>query len=180
MFGEELFKAGLISKKDLRKAKQKVKQDRRKEHGTKKKKKVLKAEQKAKNNQARDLQQEQKNSRQKKHQDQQDKRELVNRLQQLIQQNQIVIRNDSLIFWHTSADRKHCHKLFVSERVAKDLRAGKLGITVRGLINDDDPIYVVIPRETVKKILELDPDRILFWNQESPPNLPELQLYHLS
>jgi len=180
MFGEELFKAGLISKKDLRKAKQKAKQDRRHEHGNKKKKKVLEAEQKSKNNQDRHTKHEQENSCRKKREEQQDKRELVSRVQQLIQQNQIVMRNDSFFFWHISADRKHCHKLFVSERVAKDLRAGKLGITVRGLINDDDPIYVVIPRDTVKKVLELEPDRILFWNQESPPNLPELQLYHLS
>ena len=180
MFGDELFKAGLISKKDLRKAKQKAKKERRQQQGNRKKKKQIQAEQKAQlQSQVRDQQAARIEARKKRESEQQ-QREYVHQIQQVLQRNQVVISSDRYFFWHPSADGKYCHKLYVSERVALDLRAGNLGIAVYGAMSAVDPKYVVIPRKTVQKVLTLDPDRIVFWNEHPPPDLPELQLYHLS
>jgi uncharacterized protein YaiL (DUF2058 family) len=178
MFGDELFKAGLLSKKDLRKAKQQAKKQKKQNQGNRKKKKHIQTEQKAKHQHEKQTEYAEKVQERKSRENIQNRKEVQLQLQNLLRQNQIAINKDNLFFWHPSANRKFVHKLYVSERIAVDLRAGKLGIAVLGSLSADDPIYIVVSRNTVKKVLELEPDRIVFWNELPPEDTPHMQLFH--
>ena len=178
MFGDELFKAGLLSKKDLRKAKQQAKKERRQQQGNRKKKKQVEAERKSQAQQQKNEQDQQKVLERSTRERIQQQRENQLQIHNLLRQNQVAINKDNLFFWHPSANRRFVHKFYLSERIAIDLRAGVLGIAVFGSLSADEPIYVVIPRNTVQKILDLEPERIVFWNEVPPENTPEMQLFH--
>ena len=63
-------------------------------------------------------------------------------------------------------------------RMAWELRAGRLGIALMGDPESERYEYVVIEREIVQRILEIDQHRVLFFNEKPPDSDdPSQRLY---
>ena len=166
-FKDQLFKAGLITKKQLRKLNQDEKMDRKHKKGNKRKKLVEQAEAraKAKKEKAERL------AIIRKDRAVREKATMealkIRQVQQLLNHHRERFRKGQQTFWHKTIAGTHVHKLNIPSRLAWDLRSGAMTIAAMGNIND--PEYVIVPREVARKIQAIEPQRIVFLN-ESPPD----------
>ena len=167
---DHLFSAGIINKKELRKSKNQAKQNRKHKQGQRRKKKVVEAEKQAQQQLSRKQKREAlKNARL---QRERAKIEAMKKRQvsQLLNHHKLDFYRAEHPFWHPAADGKHVHKMWVPSRLALELRAGQLAIAVSGSIDAFNPQYVLIPRVVAKRVLGIEPSRILFFNEVPPCN----------
>ena len=165
---DQLFQAGFLSKKELRKANQEAKRERRKKQGGRKKKKVLAAEEKAQAEQKRS----EKISALREDRQQREAARLqearVLQVFHILSHHRLQYRRADHPFWHLAADGKTLHKLFVPDSIALDIRSGRLAIVVIGDRAANEPDYAVVPRDVALRVKGLEPERILFLNDEAP------------
>ncbi|MAA79804.1 MAG: hypothetical protein CL916_11140 [Deltaproteobacteria bacterium] len=166
-FKDQLFKAGLITKKQLRKLNQDEKMERKRKKGTKRKKLVEQAEARAKAKK-------EKAERLVKIRAERAVREKatmeslkLRQVQQLLNHHRQRFSKGQQIFWHKTIEGTHVHKLWIPSRLAWDLRSGAMAIVAMGKI--EDPEYVVIPRDIARRIQDIEPHRVVFLN-ETPPD----------
>ncbi len=88
------------------------------------------------------------------------------RVNHLIRDYQLRTRGGNQPFWHRTPDGRHVHKLMMNDRMAWELVAGRIAVSWTG--DPADPSYILLPRDAVDRILELEPSRILFFNAEAP------------
>ena len=167
-FKDQLYQAGLISKKQLRKINQEQKIERKRQQGNKRKKLVEQAEARAKAK-------EEKEARLVVLRAERAERELVmmqslekRKVQQLLSHHRQRFRIADHPFWHCTIDGKHVHKLWVPSRIAWELRSGAMAIAAIGDIKSSYFEYIVITREIAKRIQEIEPQRVVFLNQQPP------------
>lgn len=166
-FKDQLYKAGLITKKQLRQLNQDEKMDRKRKKGNKRKKLVEQAEAraKAKKEKAERL------AIIRKDRAVREKATMealkIRQVQQLLNHHRQRFRKGQQTFWHKTITGTHVHKLCIPTRLAWDLRAGAMSIAAMG--HRSDPQYVIVPRDIARKVQEIEPDRIVFLN-ESPPD----------
>jgi len=158
---DQLFSAGIINKKELRKSKQAAKKERKKKQGSRQKKSVVQArekEQKAAEKQAHVAK-----KREERLVRDQAKAEVTRRKQvdQLLAHHQIRAYRGDSPFYHLSANRRFVHKLYVKGSVSVDLERGDAAICHLG---GDEPVYVIVPARVARKILEIAPDHVLLFN----------------
>ena len=60
-----------------------------------------------------------------------------------------------------SVDRTHLHKLMLPPSIAIGLREGQLTVVVKGVLDDFNPNYTVIPSDVAERIRLHEPERIL-------------------
>ena len=167
-FKDQLYQAGLITKKQLRKLNQQEKIDRKRKRGNKRKKLVKKAEERAKA-------QEEKIARIAKIRERrvvQEKEVMANlqkrQVSQLLNHHRQRFRKGDHPFWHCTYSKKNVHKIWVPTRLAWELRSGTMAIAARGNIEHNEPEYVIISRDVAKRIMEIDAQRIVFYNEKPP------------
>jgi len=167
-FKDQLYQAGLITKKQLRKLNQQEKIERKRKRGHKRKKLVEKAEQRAKAKEEKmkrlTILRERRAIREKEVMENLRKRQVS----QLLDHHRQRFRRADHPFWHCTYSKTHVHKLWVPTRLAWELRSGAMAIAARGVVEGKEPEYVVIPRDVAKRILELDARRIVFYNEAAP------------
>jgi uncharacterized protein YaiL (DUF2058 family) len=165
---DQLFQAGFLSKKELRKANQDSKKKRRSKQGNRKKKRVLAAEDRA-------AAEKKRSDRIESLKEERQERE-VGRLEKarhlqvfhILSHHRLRYRRADHPFWHVAADGKTLHKLLVPDSVAMDTRAGSFAIVVIGDMAAEEPDYAVVPREVALRVRGLEPERILFLNDDAP------------
>ena len=174
---DQLFSAAIINKKELRKSKLDAKKKRRQKQGNRKKKKQTLAEERERTELERREKIEELVAARKEREA--EKRSLAKERQvnNIIRHHHVRFRKAEHPFWHLAADGHHLHKLWVPERLAVDLRDGKMGIAVEGAMDSSEPNYLVIGAAIVKRVQQIDAKRVLFFNKESPdPNDPSERL----
>ena len=158
---KKLLQAGLMSKKQSRKLNQQAKLARQNEKGNRQKKKnklkaqaIARAAEKDARRTAQHLEQQRNESVQL-------ARARALQVQQLIRHHQISFRPGNEAYWHMSVDRTHLHKLMLPPSIAIGLREGQLTVVVKGVLDDFNPNYTVIPSDVAERIRLHEPERIL-------------------
>ena len=168
-FKDQLYQVGLITKKQLRKLNQQEKIERKRKRGNKRKKLVEQAEARAKAKEEKLARiaklKEQRAIREKQVMENLQKRQVT----QLLNHHRIRYRRGDHPFWHCNFEKTHVFKLWVPTRLAWELRSGGMAIAAAGDFSRQEWEYVVIPRDIAKRIQELDPRRVVFYN-ETPPD----------
>lgn len=167
-FKDQLYQAGLISKKQLRKINQEEKIERKRKQGNKRKKLVEQAE-------ARAQAKEEKEARMVVIRAERAKREEATmqalqkrKVQQLLSHHRQRYRTADHPFWHCTIDGQHVHKLWVPSRIAWELRSGAMAIAAIGNIQSSYFEYIVISREVARRVQEIEPERVVFLNEHPP------------
>ncbi|MEL6349814.1 MAG: DUF2058 family protein [Myxococcota bacterium] len=173
---DQLLKAGLVSKKQVRKHNQKARKARKKKQSQRESKAVIEAREKAQTRARREQQQQQRLEARRARERAKEQAEARRRVDQILNAHRVRFRSGTQPFWHPSPDRRFLFRLDLPERVAHDVHIGKLGVSWRGPADADDPDVVLIPREIVERIQRIDPDRILFHN-DAKPSAPEDALF---
>ena len=173
-FKDQLLKAGLVSKKTIRKSNQKAKKERRQKQGGRERQKVVKARESAEKKAALKKARSEKIAAHRERERCRELEEAVRRVSQILAAHRIRFRGGNQKFWYPSPDRRYLFRFDIPESIAFDLHRGKLGIAYRGPADIFEPDVVIIPREIVGRIEKLDPSRILFHNPTRPDDAAEM------
>lgn len=158
---KKLLQAGLMSKKQSRKLNQQAKMARQNEKGNRQKKKSKLKAQAIALAAEKDARRTAQHLEQQKNESVQMARARALQVQQLIRHHQISFRPGNEAYWHMSVDRTHLHKLMLPPSIALGLREGQLTIVVKGVLDDFNPNYTVIPSDVAERIRLHEPERIL-------------------
>ena len=158
---KKLLQAGLMSKKQSRKLNQQAKMARQNEKGNRQKKKSKLKAQAIALAAEKDARRTAQHLEQQKNESVQMARARALQVQQLIRHHQISFRPGNEAYWHMSVDRTHLHKLMLPPSIALGLREGQLTIVVKGVLDDFNPNYTVIPSDVAERIRLHEPKRIL-------------------
>lgn len=165
---DQLLKAGLVNKKQVRKANQKAKKSRRDRQGSRAAKKVVEAQQRD----AKKAEQQQRRQQRIAERRQRDRireaAESLRRVDQILGAHRVHCRGGQQRFWFVGPNRQHIGRLEVPESIAFDLHCGRLAIAYRGPADAFEPDIVLIPKETAQRVERIDPTRILFHNSTRP------------
>lgn len=161
---DQLLKAGVVDKKAVRKVNQELEAERKQKQGERERRSAIEARAAAEAEAARVAKQ-QALIEARRAREQAAEAELNHRRAlHLLQHYQLRTRGGNQPFWHLTPSRTHVHKLYLAERLVMDLCAGRLGI---GWLGDPaDPTYVLLPADVARRVLELEPARVLFFNVE--------------
>jgi uncharacterized protein YaiL (DUF2058 family) len=170
---DQLLKAGLVSKKQVRKVNQKERKQRKKHQSSREAKAIVqtreKTERKAK---AAAEKAERIAVRRQLHRDR-EAVEAVRRVDQILGGNRVRYRGGQQPLWHLSPDRCFALRLDLPASVAFDIHCGKLAIGYRGAPDAFEPDIVVLPRDAAERVHRIDPSRILFMNDTRPEGADE-------
>lgn len=170
-FKDQFLKAGLISKKQVRKSNQKAKKDRKKSQGSREKLSVVRARDATTKAEAlKKAKRERQEARQERAR-RREQEEAVRRVGQILSANRTRFRRGNQKFWHPSPCRRYLLRLELPESIAFDLHRGNLGIAYAGPRDVAEPDVVLVSRSVVERILKLDPSRILFHNVSRPKDI---------
>ena len=173
-FKDQLLKAGLVNKKQLRKSNQKAKKERKKKQGSREKQAVVQARESAEKKAALKQAREEKLRARRERDRVREQQEAVRRVSQILAAHRVRFRRGNQKFWYPSPDRRYAFRLDLPESIAFDLHRGRLGIAYRGPADAFEPDVVIVPREIITRIEKLDPDRILFHNPRRPEDEAEM------
>ena len=173
-FKDQLLKAGLVNKKQLRKSNQKAKKERKKKQGSRERQHVVNAREGAKKKATQREARAEKLRARRERERIREQEEAVRRVSQLLAAHRIVYRNGNQKFWYPSPDRRYAFQLELPESIAVDLHRGRLGLAFRGRADAFEPDVVIVPREIIMRIEKLDPGRILFHNPSRPEDEAEM------
>ncbi len=156
---DQLLKAGLASKKDVRRTNQELKEERRTEQASRKRKAALRAEEAA----ARALAEDELKHKAEERRAREEAREAderVHRVRQMLQANRMGAKG-RVPFHVRSLDGRRVHRLQVPERVAFGLRCGELAV---GAFAEPgaEAEYYIIPSRTATKLASLAPEHLVF------------------
>ena len=173
---DQLLKAGIVDKKKVQQAERDQKQARRLQQGHREKQ--AEREARAEAEQAARLEAE-RQQRQDERRAREQAREAAERLRQvdnLLRHHALPApRGGTQRFWYRSPDGRQALRLTLPERLAVELRAGRLALAWHG--SPASPTVILIPRDTALRVERLLPERLLFFNlQAPPPDDPSLAL----
>ena len=164
---DSLLKAGVVDKRDVRRVNQEQQAERKGQKAERESREAVEARREA----AAKAEREAKQAAiiaSRRERDQAAELELRRRrVGHLLRDYQLRHRGGTQPFWHRAADGLHTHKLYLSERMAWELWAGRLAIVWVG--EPDDPDYLLLPAEVVPRVLELEPGRVLFFTPGGAP-----------
>ena len=165
---DQLLKAGLVNKKKVRQANRQLKKNRKKTQGARKSKQELAAD--AKSAEAK----RQAELRAKVLAERGRRREIRLReeqqraVQSWLRTHRIPLREGNQLFFHRSARGPRLHRCLFPESTVLELRRGRLAIAWDGP-SSQAPEYVLLPDVTARRLLELAPERVVFFNPQPPP-----------
>lgn len=175
---DQLLKAGLVDKKKARKVNRQLKAQRKQAQGSKESKaerQAREARERAERK-AQALAEKQARQREAEAARQADLRRRL--LSSLVNTYQVHHRGGPQPFWHPTACGRFLHRLWLSESLAHDLRAGSLAVAWVGDEPEDPDAYVLLRDRAAHRIREVVPERVLFFNALAPDEAdPALALH---
>ena len=157
---DQLLKAGLASKKDVRRVNQELKAERKQEQGHRDKKRDVTAAEEAARREAEEQALRDKVAARKAHEAQQEAHDKVHRVRQIVERNRLGGKGP-LPFFVKGLDGRRLHRLNVSDRTAFGLRCGDLGVA--GLSElDGSESYHIVRRDAAHKLAEIAPEALVF------------------
>ena len=176
---DQLLKTGLVDKKRARAIEQAEKAERKAARGQRQRRAVLEARAEAEARAAREAQQTERIDARRARERAREQETIRRTVGNLLRDHQVRPRGGTQPFWHVAADGLHCRKIWLPERMAWDLVAGRLALGWHGEL--DAPQYVLVPRSVAERVAAIDAARLLFWNRTSPDAPDDADgLYELS
>lgn len=83
--------------------------------------------------------------------------------------HRVPLRGGNQLFFHRSARGPRLVRCLFPESFVTELRRGRLAIAWDGPTSAD-PEYVLVPDATARRLQELAPERVLFFNAQPPPD----------
>ena len=158
---DQLLAKGLVSKKDVRKANQQSKKQRKQDQGSKRRDSAIEAEQKAAKKAAREAKQAAKLEARRKIEASRDAYERALQIRNTILGNRVTSRGDHPFFFRAT-DGQTVLRMKVQRSTAQQLANGALAIVALDLGNRYD--YVLVGRHVAEKLEELEaPGLIVHW-----------------
>lgn len=175
---DQLLKAGLVDKKKARKVNRELKSQRKQAQGSKESKQERQARQARERAERRERELAERQARQAEAEAAREAELRVRLLSSLVKTYQVHHRGGPQAFWHPSACGRFLHRLWLSESLAHDLRAGSLAVAWVGDDAADPDDYVLLRDRAALRIREVVPERVLFFNAEAPDATdPALELH---
>lgn len=170
---DQLLKAGIVSKKQADQAARDQRKQQREEEAHKEARARVEQRERERVEAERQAALAER-TRRRKEAEEQARRESV-RLQcrHLLSAHRVRYRAGPQAFHHRSPDGREAWKLRLPERLADDLRCGRLAVAV---IDTLEPEIVIVDRETAERVEALRPELILFRNRAAPDPDPAEQL----
>ncbi len=166
---DQLLKAGLTDKKKVRRANRDLKKARKKDQGAREAAAVVRQrEQAARKAAAQALAEKARAERAAAlaAREAAEKRRLVKRL---LRTWALPERSGTQLFFHRAADGRGIVRCMFPESIVYDLRRGRLAVAWAGL-HPAEPDIVLVRHEAARRVAELEPGRLLFWNAEGAPD----------
>ena len=166
---DQLLKAGLVNKKKIRQANRQLKKKRKKGQGERKGKQELAREAQAAETARQDALRakvEADRVRRRAVREQEERRRAV---QMWLRTHRVPLREGNQLFFHRSARGPRLHRCLFPESTVLELRRGRLAIAWDGP-SSQDPEYVLLPDLTARRLFEVAPERIVFFNRVPPPD----------
>ncbi|HCH65763.1 MAG: hypothetical protein CL927_19270 [Deltaproteobacteria bacterium] len=166
---DQLLKAGLVNKKKVRQANRQLKKSRRKGQGERKgKRELAQAAQNAEDARKADLRAKAEAARVRRREARlRDERRRA--VKAWLRTHRVPMREGNQLFFHGSARGPRIHRCLFPESTVLELRCGRLAIAWDGP-SSSDPEYILLPDRTAHRLLELAPERLVFFNHEPPPD----------
>lgn len=165
---DQLLKAGLVNKKKVRQTNRQLKKSRKKQQSERQSKQEIKraADAAAKAQKAEiKAKAEAEKARRRQIREMEERKRAV---QVWLRTHRIPLREGNQLFFHRSARGPRLVRCLFPESVVQGLRSGRLAVAWDGP-SSGDPEYVLVPDTTARRLLELAPGRLLFFNEEPPP-----------
>lgn len=173
---DSLLKAGVVSQKDVRRVNQQKQAERHKAKGQRESREEMERRAAEEAKRAKEAREAEIIEARRARAREAELLELRRRVSHLLRDYQLRTRGGNQPFWHRAADGRHLHKMYVGERMAWDLRDGRVAIAWTG--DPQDPVYLLLPASVVPRVLEIDPARVLFFNPGgAPKDDPSEQLH---
>jgi len=166
---DQLLKAGLVDKKKARKVNRDLKAQRKKKQGAKDRKNVVMAREAAAKSEEKARKRAERLARRREAEAARASKDRERLLASLVRTYTVRYRPGVQSFWHPTADGRHLHRLRLPGSLAHDLRAGRVAVAWVGQEADDPEDYVLLDARAARRIAEVAPERICFFNTEPPP-----------
>ena len=166
---DQLLKAGLVNKKKVRQANRQLKKSRKKDQGERKSKKELaRAAQCAEAARQAELRAKVEAERTRRR-DARLREERRRAVKTWLRTHRVPMRAGNQLFFHRSARGPRLHRCLFPESTVLELRRGRLAIAWDGP-SSSDPEYILLPDLTARRLLDLAPERLVFFNHAPPPD----------
>jgi len=157
---DQLLKAGLASKKDVRRVNQELKAERKQDQGHRDKKREVVAAEEAAKKAAEEQALREKVAARKAHEANQEAHDKVHRVRQIVLGNRLGAKGGHP-FFHKCLDGRRVNRFYVSDRTAFALRCGDLAIA--GLVEPDGTeTYHLLRRDAAHKLAAIAPEAVVF------------------
>ena len=156
---DQLLKAGLASKKDVRRANQELRSERKHDQGHREKKRDVEAAEAAERAAAEEQALKERAAARHDREAVREEHDREHRIRQIVLKNRLGGKG-SVPFFHKTADGRHLHRLDVNDRMAFGLRCGELAVAA--LPEPDGTSYHVIRLKAADKLAEIAPETVVF------------------
>lgn len=170
---DQFLKAGLVSKKHADTVLRDARKEQKVQHGNQEPKRVIEEREAARREAERLTAEEARLARRKLAEDQARHETVIWQGRQIIRSHRIQFRSGPQRFWHRSPDGRELWKLHLPERLAEDLRRGRVAVC---WIDMGEPEVVLIDHEAAARLLAVRPELVLFFNQGAVDPDPAQQL----
>lgn len=172
---DQLLKAGIVSKKDAESAARDVRKQQKVQHGNQEAKRVQEQREAAVREAERAAHEADRLARRKAAEDQAHRETVLWQGRQILRAHRIRYRAGPQRFHHRSPDGREAWKLYLPERLAEDLRRGRVAVCF--IDGGAEPEIVLVDAETADRVEAIRPELVLFRNRGPADPDPAEQLY---
>lgn len=162
---DQLLKAGVVSKGDVKKANRNAKKARKAKQGSRKRKGQVRREEEARLAAEREAKRLAKLQARKAREAEEDAALRPLRIRQIVRSNAVRGRG-KVPFYVRGLNGRTVHRLSVSEGIASKLRVGELAVAFAPAVKGQSEEVVVIGQRGVARLREVSPEHILFYEEE--------------
>lgn len=166
---DQLLKAGLVNKKKVRQANRQLKKKRKKSQGERKSRQELASEVRNREDSRQAELQAKVTAERERRREIRLREERQRAVQTWLRTHRIPLREGNQLFFHRSARGPRLHRCLFPESTVLELRRGRLAIAWDGP-SSQAPEYVLLPDLTARRLLELAPERLVFFNPQPAPD----------
>lgn len=171
---DQFLKAGLVSKKDVQQTERELRKQEKIAQGNKENKRILE-QRAAEEAEKRRLEAEAELVRRRREARERDLLEMrILQSRQILRHHRLRVRKGPQRFYYRAFNGRELWRLDVGERIADDLRRGRLVIC---WIDDAEPETVIVDTEVADRVEAIRPELILFRNRGGVDPDPAEQLY---
>lgn len=159
---DQFMKAGIVSKKHADAVGREARKEQKVQQGNQEPKRVLEEREAARREAERAAAEVARLARKKAAEEQARRDTVLWQGRMIVRSHRIPFRPGPQRFWHRSPDGKELWKVYLPERLAEDVRRGRVAIC---WLDMGEPEGVLIDRDAAERLLGVRPELVLFFNQ---------------